>query len=309
MDRRFCILVIFAGYEAINLVYTPQIHDLTLLYGAGNEPSTVEEFQQQFPAQYYPYNAGTLLSAGVTGVKSVGINVWDEQWEVGGVNVTTGIKDRATDRIRSKNFIPVQSGVSYYFNGLPLTENMVVLCYRYDKTYTGTYYYRNVNQPTETLPQGTAFILFYMVGAYGTTYRHDICIHVSSASTNGNYYPYNAHTYPIPAEIQALEGYGWSAGSVYNYIDYERKVFVQNVGSRAYASGDESDSTVVTDMTTTYYPLNPAVETDISQYLTDDNLIEVEAGGSLTFPNSNGTDYQIPVPSAETYMVDLQASL
>lgn len=36
-------------------------------------------------------------------------------------------------------------------------------------------------------------------------------------------------TYPIPAEIQALEGYGWSAGSVYNYIDFERKVFVKNV--------------------------------------------------------------------------------
>ena len=169
--------------------------DLTLMFGSGNEPTTVAEFQQMFPADYYAFNNGTLLSAGVTSVIS---------------------KD-----------------------------------------------------------------------ADNTTLQ----------------------TVSIPAEIQALEGYGWSAGSVFNYIDYEAKKFIQNVGSRAYASGDESDSTVITDMTTTYYPLNPAVETDISAYLTDDNLIEVESGGTLTFPNSNGTDYQIPVPSAETYMVDLQASL
>ena len=38
-------------------------------------------------------------------------------------------------------------------------------------------------------------------------------------------------TYLIPAEVQALEGYGWSAGTAYNYIDVENKKFVQNVGS------------------------------------------------------------------------------
>jgi hypothetical protein len=117
--------------------------------------------------------------------------------------------------------------------------------------------------------------------------------------------PYMSETYPIPASIQALEGYGWSCPDHYNYIDYENKKFIQEVGSRAYASGDKSDSTVITDGTTTYYPLTTAVEVDISEYLTDDNLINVEAGGTLTFPNQNGTDYQIPVPSEETYMIDI----
>ena len=56
-----------------------------------------------------------------------------------------------------------------------------------------------------------------------------------------------------------------------------------------------------------YYKLKTPQEIDISEYLTDDNLINVEAGGTLTFPNSNGTDYQIPVPSEETYMIDLQS--
>ena len=57
------------------------------------------------------------------------------------------------------------------------------------------------------------------------------------------------------------------------------------------------------------YELATPQEIDISAYLTDDNLIEVESGGTLTFPNSNGTDYQIPVPSAETYMINLQEAV
>jgi hypothetical protein len=130
----------------------------------------------------------------------------------------------------------------------------------------------------------------------------------TSAAT---YAPYigTISTYSIPASIQALEGYGWSAGTAYNYVDFERKVFVQNVGSRAYASGDESDNTVITDGTTTYYPLTTAVETDISQYITDDNLINVDSGGTLTFENQHGDDYRLPVPSEETYMIDLQEAI
>lgn len=36
--------------------------DLTLLFGAGNEP-TAEQFEQMFPADSYPYNAGEIISS------------------------------------------------------------------------------------------------------------------------------------------------------------------------------------------------------------------------------------------------------
>ena len=163
---------------------------------------------------------------------------------------------------------------------------------------------------------------------------------------------------------------------MYNYIDYERKVFVQNVArvdlgaltwgwqsdygvfssnpgavdntktminvpngivcqnytfmgayynltdkaigyiyNKNFAVQDDSFSgdTVAfkTAMNGVYacYPLATPQEIDISAYLTDDNLISVESGGTLTFPNSNGDDYRIDVPSSETYMVDLQSAL
>lgn len=37
--------------------------------------------------------------------------------------------------------------------------------------------------------------------------------------------------YPIPEAIKALPGYGWSAGTARNYVDYENKRYVQCVGS------------------------------------------------------------------------------
>ena len=44
------------------------VFDLTLMFGAGNEPATVAEFEALFPEPYYPYDAGSLKSVNITGV-------------------------------------------------------------------------------------------------------------------------------------------------------------------------------------------------------------------------------------------------
>ena len=45
------------------------------------------------------------------------------------------------------------------------------------------------------------------------------------------YAPFHRNEYPIPEAIRALPGYGWSAGTAKNYVDYENKKYVQCVGS------------------------------------------------------------------------------
>jgi len=40
------------------LTFTPQLFDLTLMFGAGNEPATATEFWSHFDRKYYPYNTG-----------------------------------------------------------------------------------------------------------------------------------------------------------------------------------------------------------------------------------------------------------
>lgn len=251
-------LYLYNGVTYDNVKLQPQIYDLTLMLGSGNEPASVEEFEKIFPADYYPYNAGEIVSAG--------------------------------------------------------TESVAV----------------------------------------GDT----------------------AH--PIPDTIRNLPGYGWSAGTAKNWVDYENKKYYQCVGSvdlgtltwengdsgkvgfqasqvtgqkltknynippnilcSKYSTKTQNDmwgKTSVTGITTNasvdgyiyvndtsytnattfkqamqgvmlYYELANPIVTDISTLIDDDFLrnIEVEAGGSVTFKNSND-NYHIPVPSEEEYIVKL----
>ncbi len=188
----------------------------------------------------------------------------------------------------------------------------------------------------------------------------------------------------IPEAIRNLPGYGWSAGTARNYVDYENKKYVQcvdsvdlgsltwryskmpfgwgdnqwfsapiqsikviptntqlaNVLCKKYTTrcayvADGNDffrvdksigqhqgvarvtvlDTACTDAAAfkqamqgviLYYELESPIVTDISDLLTEDFLrnVEVEAGGSVTFKNSND-NYHIPVPSEEEYIVKL----
>lgn len=200
---------------------------------------------------------------------------------------------------------------------------------------------------------------------------------IEKSSTATAYAPFHRNEYPIPEAIRALPGYGWSAGTAKNYVDYENKRYVQCVGSvdlgtLSWRVGDSVSfetfqltgqkltknydiapnilcskyptktqnelwgKTNVTGITTNanvdgcvhlndttytdaaafqqamqgvmlYYELANPIITDISTLIDDDFLrnLTVEAGGSVTFKNSNGDSYRIPVPSEEEYIVKL----
>ena len=63
---------------------------------------------------------------------------------------------------------------------------------------------------------------------YGDVYKNDIAL---IAGSSGAYAPYHRNEYPIPEAIRNLPGYGWSAGTARNYVDYENKRYVQCVSS------------------------------------------------------------------------------
>lgn len=199
---------------------------------------------------------------------------------------------------------------------------------------------------------------------------------IYKSDTMPTYSPYHSNVYQIPEAIKTLPGYGWSAGTAKNYVDYENKRYVQCVGSvdlgtltwtagesvsfkthhlagqkltksysiapnficPKYSTKTQNESwgktsitgisatsnvngyiyvndTSYTDATafkqamqgvTLYYELATPIVTDISDLLADDFLrnLTVEAGGSITFKNSNDS-YRIPVPSEEEYIVKL----
>lgn len=117
----------------------------------------------------------------------------------------------------------------------------------------------------------------------------------------------NQNSHQITQSILSLDGYGWSAGTAYNYVDFENKKYYKCVDKRAYQSSDDTDSNVITDGTNTYYELAEPIVTDISDIIGDtfQEPFDVESGGSLTFKNTNGAGYQIAVPSDIQYVVSL----
>ena len=202
--------------------------DLTLMFGAGNEPSTVAEFEAMFPKSYYPYDAGSLLSVDVRGVESVGFNLWDEEWELGGIDSTTGANTANNIQIRSKNYIPVFPATDYYFCcGSILTgSNPSLRFYDADKGYIGAYPASGNISPYNmvfTTPANAHYMRFAHQPNYGTTYNHDTCINLSDPARNGDYEPYRADTAAFDTSTYFPDGMK-SAGSVSDELTNSKAV-------------------------------------------------------------------------------------
>lgn len=381
VDARVYIvpLMVKSGATVNNLVVYPQIYDLTAMFGSGNEPTSVEEFEKMFPAEYYPYNAGEIVSAGTESIVEQGRNLWDEVWKVGTISSSSGNNEGSTAVIYSENYIPIIPNSTYIFVyvGSAKFENVKTRFYDHSKKYIG--YNDNNGQtvyPNKSFitPSNAFYVRFTLPPDYGNVYKTDIAL---IAGSSGAYTPYHRNVYPIPEAIRNLPGYGWSAGTARNYVDYENKRYVQCVGSvdlgtltwkngesvsfethelngqkltksygiapnfvcPKYSTKTQNamwgktsitgitananvdgyvyvNDTSYTDVTAfkqamqgviLYYELANPIVTDISTLIDDDFLrnIEVEAGGTITFKNSNSDSYRIPVPSEEEYIVKL----
>lgn len=112
-------------------------------------------------------------------------------------------------------------------------------------------------------------------------------VQLENGDTATNYSPFYQTAHQIPEAIRNLPGYGIEG----NVTDYETKTYTQN---------NTVDGTTIK-------ALDTPIVTDISNLIPDDFLrnLTVEAGGSITFKNSNGDSYRIPVPSEEEYIVKL----
>lgn len=235
---------------------TDNVIDLTKMFGAGNEPSTVAEFEAMFPLPYYEYNEGELISLNPNGLKSVGFNLWDEEVLQGYYNAN-GIFTSELSQLCTKNFIPVLPNTTYYYKNDGKQSIGNICQYDSNKNFIS----RNDSSATFTTSSSTRYIKLSFGAAYGTTYNHDICINLSDTQRNGTYEPYKESTLDL-SWIKSIKDSSdnllfpnglLKAGDVYDEVG--ENYAIKRVGSRAYSSADDSDSTIITDGTTTYYPL------------------------------------------------------
>lgn len=141
-------------------------------------------------ATYAPYtNYASISGRTEIGIEGCGVNIWDEEWEVGSYDITTGAKSTDNTRIRNKNKIPIKSNTAYCFS--TQTSRIPTILW-YDK-------YENFISITSnsassafvtTSPTNAQYACFFGTTTYGTTYNNDICVNISDSSFDGQYIPH-----------------------------------------------------------------------------------------------------------------------
>lgn len=173
--------------------------DLTQMFGStianflyNQGTAGVNKFRTLFPNPYYPYNVGELVGVKTAGRKAVGINQWDEQWEIGAYSRADGSKIVDNTVIRCVNKIPVIPNTAYYFTA----PNDGEFFFYDNKEQFIDVYPSNGHNYIINVPANASYIAFRMAMGYGTTYHNNICLNISDSSINGTFYPYEANEYP-----------------------------------------------------------------------------------------------------------------
>lgn len=241
-----------------------QIFDLTLMFGSGNEPASVEEFEKMFPNDYYPYNAGEIISAGVTEV-AVGDSTYpipEAIRNLHGYGWSAGTARNYVDYENKKYYQCVQSvdlgTLNWTYGNLPFG-------------WGDNQWFSAPIQSIKVIPTNTQL-------------ANVIC---KKYTTRGAYVADGNDFFRVDKSIGQHQG---NAG-----------VTVLDTAYTDAAAFKQAMQGVIL-----YYELATPIVTDISSLIPDDFLrnIEVEVGGSVTFKNSNDS-YRIPVPSEEEYVVKL----
>lgn len=175
-----------SGWDAIQVKNAIFI-DLTLCGFTSEETADVATLKAAWLAkygtplpQYIPYNAGSLVSNNAT-YQLCGHNIWDEEWEAGGIDSATGANASSSVRFRSKNYIPCKPNTTLYYKR-GTGDYSSVFFYDANKNYLGaSAAVTKTASGTFTVPDGACYLRFYVNGT--TTYGNDLAINYPATVT------------------------------------------------------------------------------------------------------------------------------
>lgn len=202
-------LALWCHTPDVNVTYRDfNLIDLTAMFGSGiadyiynldasQEGSGFAKLKSWgfFAKGTYTRNFGELMS--VSGLEShdmTGFNQWDEEWELGIYDLTTGEKAANNECIRNKNLIPVLPDTRYCWNN---GSSDVIRFVYYDASGNrcGSYGSTQTSPYVFVTPSDAYYFAFYFSG---TTYNNDLCINLHwDGERDGEYEPYELHSYAL----------------------------------------------------------------------------------------------------------------
>ena len=221
--------------------FQPMVVDLTLMFGPGNEPADTSDPRiaqiEAYAAAHPEYNAGELVSALVDEVRIAGKNVAQpiSAFSKSGVTMSvdkdgvyhfSGTATAVVGATSPKFTLPAGTYTVSVEAALPANVYVSI------SSITALMVGQNTVK-TGNFEGGTAYIYLY-VGKGVVMDNVSIAFQAERGPTHTAYVPYQQpSTYPIPAAVQSIPGYGWSAGSVANTVERTENgwQYVQRVGS------------------------------------------------------------------------------
>jgi hypothetical protein len=238
-QQRNLNVVVINGYT-VDVTIKPQLFDLTVMFGStiadyiysleqANAGAGVAWFKKLFPKDYYPYNAGELMSVKTSKAVMTGFNAYNHA-----------------------------SGVAEVIAGLPyqITGTYTALSLEGESVTPDT---NGVFTPSKT---GT---LTVTGGDSNSTCVHLVW----DGERNGEYEPYTTYEYPLDShlELRGIPKLDANNNLYYDGDEYESDGKVtRRYEYRNYASGDESLADAITDGTHTVVKLATPTEETADPY-------------------------------------------
>lgn len=220
------------------------IIDLTLMFGAGNEPTSVDDPRikmiEEYVAEHPAYNAGEILSANVDDVVGVGKNLFanDGSYSNYYVGVVNGVQVvSVAESGRGITPLLLEPNTTYTISKMKTSRfNLGISSPNFQNGSPATRLYSNADSTKFTFTTTSdMYVLYCLVWNQNDDVNIPFeqvlaSIQIEKGSTVTPYSPYAETHHPIPTAIQQLDGYGWSAGNVYNEVDYANKLYIKRVG-------------------------------------------------------------------------------
>lgn len=241
-----------------NVTIRPKIHYLTKMFGAGDEPTTLEQFYELLPKvkNINAYNEGEIVDANYKAIKTTGFNQWDEQWVGGYYQGADGQFVPSPNDLANKNPIPIIGGMPYYFKQINSSGGLIrVLFYDHNMHYIAPRLDVAIQGQKVIAPVNAAYCNFFVGGL--TTYNNDICVNIAwdeYSALNGQYKPYK----PFERDLSWVAKYFpngsmRSAGNVADELRFNSttqqweavpRVGVVDLGSLTWEKQDRPNSTI-----------------------------------------------------------------